>query len=99
MLGHGTAVNRLLSNDPELLYAWDMYLMCRNQQLIIYEKPTGKKDGSKILSTVQWTTGLSVLPNSVGVGGENYLLMKYFHGFMQGEREGAGKLMSKKGKG
>jgi len=72
--------------------------MCRNQELIIYEKPTGKRDGSKILSSVLWTTGLNVLPNGTGLNGENFLLMKYFYGFLTGEREGASKLMSKKGK-
>jgi hypothetical protein len=32
----------------------------------------------------------------MGVDGENYLLMKYFHGFLRGEREGAVALMKKR---
>lgn len=94
----GRNISRRLEEDPELLYAWELYDMCRFQQFEIYEKPTGKRDGSKILSTVIWPAGFTVLPNGVGIDGENFLLMKYFHGFLQGEREGAAKLMNKRGK-
>jgi hypothetical protein len=72
--------------------------LCRNQQLIIYEKPTGKKDGSKILSQILWPTGFSVLPSGNGVEYEDYILMKYFYGFIAGEREACAILMSRKGK-
>ncbi len=81
-----------------MLWAWEQYQLCREQQLIIYEKPVGDKKGSKRLSTVLWTTGLSILPNGQGVESEDFFLMKYFQGFMQGERAGAQKLMSKKGR-
>lgn len=78
--------------------AWELYIVCRQQQLIIYEKPTGRKDGSKILTQALWTTGLSVLPSGLGVLEEDYTLLKYFQGFLQGERQGSAKLMSKKGR-
>lgn len=94
----GTNLKRRLENDPELYAAWELYQLCRQQQLLIYEKPTGKKDGSKILSTVLWTTGLSVLPHGAGIYDEDYLMTKFFLGFLNGERQGAAKLMSKKGR-
>lgn len=64
----------------------------------MYEKPTGKRDGSKILSQLPWPSGFSLLPNGSGVFNEEYILMKYFYGFLVGEREGCAILMSKKGK-
>lgn len=78
--------------------AWELYQLCRQQQLIIYEKPTGDKKGTKILSTVLWPQGFSILPNNLGVDGENFIMMKYFHGFLMGERDGAVRLMAKKGR-
>jgi hypothetical protein len=96
MLGHN--VKRRLEDDPELFAAWELYQLCRQQQLVIYEKPTGRKDGSKILSTTIWTQGLTVLPNGSGIYHEDYIMTKYFLGFLMGERQAAAKLMSKKGK-
>lgn len=72
-------------------------MLCRQTQLIIYEKPTGRKDGSKRLAQVIWPTGLSLLPSGIGLDAESFILMKYFHGFLRGEREGAQALM-KRGK-
>jgi hypothetical protein len=66
--------------------------------LIIYEKPTGDKKGTKRLAQVMWPTGLSVLPAGMGLDGESFILMKYFHGFLRGEREGAQALIAKRGK-
>lgn len=78
--------------------AWDLYRLCRNQELIIFEKPTGKKDGSKMLTRIIWTTGISTLPEGRGLLSEDFLLMRYFSGFLQGDREAAAKELAKKGK-
>jgi hypothetical protein len=91
------SVERRLKDDPELLMMWDYYQMCRETQLIIFEKPTGKKDGSKILSQVIWPTGFSFLPSG-HFESEDYMLTRYFMGFLRGEREGALAMVAKKGR-
>lgn len=87
-----------METDPELSDAWELYQLCRQQQLVIYEKPTGKKDGSKVLSTAVWPTGFSSLPDGHGLYHEDYMLMKYFSGFLVGEKEACAKLIARKGK-
>lgn len=72
--------------------------MARTTQLVIYEKPTGKKDGSKVLTTLIWPTGFSILPDNSIINENDYILMKYFHGFLQGEREGCATIMKRKGR-
>lgn len=78
--------------------AWELYQSCRTLDIKIYEKPTGKRDGSKLLSTVPWPTGFSQLPGAGGLDDQDYVTMKYFFGFLAGEREGASKLISKRGR-
>lgn len=92
----GRSIERRLERDPDLADAWELYQLCRQQQLIIFEKPTGKKDGSKTLASAIWPTGFSSLPDGHGVFNEDYLLMRYFHGFLVGEREGAVRMISHK---
>jgi hypothetical protein len=71
--------------------------MCRQQELHIYEKPKGNK-GDKVLSTVVYPIGYSFLPREGSLDDQDFLLMRYFKGFRQGEMQGAAKLMAKKGK-
>lgn len=96
MMGHN--MEKKHRDDPQLLHMWDTYQDCRQLTITIYEKPTGKKDGSKILSVLTWPTGYAHLPAPGGVADQDYLTMRYFRGFMSGEREAAGKLLSRRGK-
>lgn len=94
----GVNVSTRLQNDPDMMMAWESYQLCRTQQLIVYEKPTGRKDGSKVLTTILWPTGFSVLPNGGSLNDESYVITKYFHGFMSGEKKAAAEQMKKKGR-
>jgi len=50
------------------------------------------------LTKIIWTTGLSALPAGSGLLEEDYLLMRYFSGFLMGDRKAATAELNKKGK-
>lgn len=85
-----------LKNNPALRKAYENYLLCRTLEFVVFEKPTGKKDGSKQLTTMLWPTGLSVLPQEGGVDDQSYIMMRLFSAALRGEREGAARAMKRR---
>lgn len=76
---------------PRVVEAFELYVLCRNQQLVPLELPKGKKTEYRI---VKWTTGLSHLPWVGGMDDQPFRTMKFFHEFMRGDEVAASKALS-----
>ena len=85
----------MLKNNPEIAKAYADYLLCRITQLVVFRVPQGSKGGERTVIVV-WPQGLNVLPNDGGLNGQNFLTTRLFNAFLNGERAGVSKTMSKK---
>jgi hypothetical protein len=74
---------------------YEMYLLCRSADLIIFRKPTGKKDGSEKIVVVVWPTGFTTMPSVGGWEQQPYITTRLFAAAMRGEQQGASRLMAK----
>ena len=85
--------DNLRKQYPELARAYDLYLMCRQQQLfhMKVEKDKGKRVEHKV---VNYTTGLHSLPEEGGVLDQPYRLMEFFSLFQQGDNIAAQKRLN-----
>jgi hypothetical protein len=82
---------------PRLRALYEDYLLCRNQDLKIFEKDDGsgtKKNPKKKLVSVPWTTGFNILLTAGGVEEQSYFKMRMFGEFLRGERQGQIRLMN-----
>lgn len=72
--------------------AYDLYLDCRNQQLVHVELPKGKRTQHVI---VPWTTGLDHLPWSGGAIDQPVTTMLFFEQFIRGDQTAAQRKLSR----
>lgn len=91
----GNAQTNKLAKNPTLRQVYEEYLMCRSTQLVVFRKPTGKKDGSEKIVTVVWPTGFTSYPQRGGLEDQSYLTVRLFAAALRGEQQGAGRLMAK----
>jgi hypothetical protein len=82
---------------PRLKLLYEDYLLCRTQDLKIFEKAVdggSKKDQKKKLMIVPWTTGFAQLPSAGGIDDQDYQRMRIFSEFLRGDRQGSMRLMN-----
>jgi hypothetical protein len=88
-------MSRKLGDNPLLRNTYEMYIMCRSTQLVIFRKPTGKKDGSEKIVTVVWPTGITTWPRMGGAEDQSYLTSRLFAAALRGEQQGMARMMAK----
>lgn len=88
-------MSRKLGNNPLLRTTYESYILCRSTQLVIFRKPTGKKDGSEKIVTVVWPTGITTWPTHGGAEDQSYLTSRLFAAALRGEQAGVARLMAK----
>lgn len=76
-------MRRFLKEHPRLAKAYELYRVCRTQQVVTYQKTKGKET---VQVLAPFTTGLSVLPDGGGYLDQSNWLMDVFEHFMAGER-------------
>lgn len=91
----GKPVTKKLEKNPQLRVAYEKYVLCRSTQLVIYRKPTGKKDGSEKIVPIIWPTGLTQLPSQGGTDEQRYIDARLLSAALRGEQSGIGRLMNK----
>lgn len=84
-----------LAKNPTLHRMYEMYDLCRSADLIVFRKPTGKKDGSEKIVVVTWPTGFTTYPRAGGWEQQSYIVTRLFAAAMRGEKQGASRLMAK----
>lgn len=72
--------------------AYELYLLCRNQQLMHVELPKGKKT-QHIITT--WTTGLDHFPWPGAAIDQPHATMDFFEQFIRGDQTAAQRKLSK----
>lgn len=77
---------------PRVARSYDLYVLCRNQQLLHVELPKGKKTQHVI---VPWTMGFSQLPWVGGMDDQPFTTMLFFERFLAGDQKAAEKMLSK----
>lgn len=89
----GIRQDRIFASNPILRLMWEDYALCRQQEFVTFRRP--EQGGRERQITVPWTTGLSLLPDRGGVRDQDYLTMRVFQSFMEGERHGQIRRMSR----
>lgn len=77
-MAEGKRTDNLRSKYPEIARAFDLYIQCRSQELVVAEITKDKKTYMRI---VPHTTGLGVLPAEGGLLDQPYRLMEFFGAF------------------
>lgn len=90
-MGHNASSK--LAKNPLIRQIYEMYLLCRTKELIVFRKPL--KDGKEKIVVVTWPTGFSTLPNGGGWEDQSYITTRLFAAAMRGEEQGASRLMAK----
>lgn len=74
-----------MENERELAQAYNTYLLCRTQTVVVYSESKGKD------RTVQkirpYTSGFSVLPSDGGMLDQPHRLLSFFEIFLNAEHE------------
>jgi hypothetical protein len=91
----GRSQTNKLARKPLLKEHYENYVLCRSTQLVVFRKPTGKKDGSEKLVTVVWPTGFTQYPAAGGLEDQSYLTTRLFAACLRGEQAGCARLMAK----
>jgi len=82
----GYSVKTSLQNNPDIAHAYQTYLLCREQTVIVYSESKGK---DKTVQKIRpYTTGFAVLPEAGGVNDQPHRLISFFEIFLNGEHEG-----------
>lgn len=89
----GIKQDRVFLANPELRAMWEDYVLCRTQEFITFRRP--EKGGKERQVTIVWTSGLSVLPDTGGIRDQNYVTMRVFNAFLEGERQGQMRRLSR----
>lgn len=81
------------ARHPELAWSYDLYTVCREQQLFTVDIPKqqGKRTETKV---VQFTTGYASLPEPGGALDQPVRLMSFFQCFLNGDRTATFKELS-----
>jgi hypothetical protein len=82
-MAEGTDSRNLLKQYPEIARAYDLYVSCRSQDLVIAEIPKGDKTFIRITPK---TTGYAVLPLPGGMLDQPYRLMEFMSHFRTGDQ-------------
>lgn len=91
-MGHDQS--RKLARNPLLRQAYEDYMHCRSEQMIVFKKPI--KDGKEEKTVVvTWPTGFTSYPDEGGWHNQSYLTTRLFAAALRGEKQGASRMMSK----
>jgi hypothetical protein len=85
-LSLGLPRDNMLAANPHLADAWEIYTLCRHQEIITVEKT--KQSAKGTVKNVQYlpkTLGYRVLPWDGGVLDQPHALMSIFASFQMGE--------------
>lgn len=88
-MGTPKSAEALLDDDPLMRLLWEDYSLCREQQMnIFYKKEMKGTKSVERLIIFPYTTGLAHLPGPGGLHDQDFLVMRMFNGFLEGERRG-----------
>lgn len=88
-----SAGRHLLEEDPLLRLLYEEYCLCRQQSIFIFYRK--ERNGVERLLVIPWTTGFGVLPDEGGLRQQSYLTVQVFNAFLEGERRGQLRRLSK----
>lgn len=81
----GYNVRNTLQNEPEIARAYQTYLMCRAQTVIVYSESKGK---DKTVQKIRpYTTGFNLLPVDGGMLDQPHRLLSFMEVFLNAEHE------------
>jgi hypothetical protein len=80
-------VDNLVKENPEIARAYELYTVCRAQQMVTHDVMKG---GKQLTRTEPYPVGYNVLPEEGGVLDQPQRLMVFFEEFMNGERRSFG---------
>ena len=83
-----------MKNNPRLRELYELYLMCRTTELVIYEKPINR-DGDKKVAPIIYPTGIGTWPRAGGIYDQDYVESKVLYAFLRGDQTGTQKFMNK----
>ncbi len=75
-------MRKAFEDNSEIAEAYNLYVMCRTQQLFSVEV---SKNNKTVVKIVRWTTGLHSLPEEGGMLDQPHRLMHFFDQFMIGD--------------
>lgn len=81
----GYSVKNTLNNEPEIAQAYQTYLLCRAQTVIVYSESKGK---DKTVQKIRpYTTGFLQLPADGGMLDQPHRLLAFMEIFMYAEHD------------
>jgi hypothetical protein len=83
-MGYSTKQTQM--DYPEIARAYQLYLLCRAQTVIVYSESKGK---DKTVQKIRpYTTGFGILPDEGGLQDQNHRLLSFMEIFLNGEHDG-----------
>ena len=88
-------MNRAFAKNPRLRELYELYLVMRSTQLVIYEKPVGRDGAKTKIIPVVWPSSLNLLPRVGGIYDQDYVELRILFAFFKGDQAGTNKYMTR----